>query len=125
MNSMPAPSPLIVALVEVLVQLRRFMLRHLALPRSPRRSKHYIASGPSKLDSERYHALRYRGFPWYIAPVSSISLKARLKDQPPPGPLYRSDGYKILELGPDELQGKGELEMAQMARSIREARGAK
>ena len=36
-----------------------------------------------------------------------------------------SNGYRILELGPDELVGKGRVEMAEMECRVRRARGAK
>jgi hypothetical protein len=122
MNSMSAPSPVIAALLRNLFKTRRFILRYLALPRSPRSRKLYIPAHPSKLDSERYHARKIRAFPWYIAPTTSWKLKAWLKGLPQPGPSFHSSGYRILDLGPDVLVGKGKVEMAEMDRSVRTAR---
>lgn len=120
---MPTPSSLTSALVRGLLAWRKLLLRHLTLPRTQQSRKIYIVSSPSALDSGRYPALRYRAFPWYIPSTAATRRKAKLKGHPEPGPEFYDSGYKILELGPDELQGKGEAEMAHMIKSIRRARG--
>lgn len=122
-HSMPTPSSLTVALGGGLLRTRKSLLRHLALPRSQRSGKIYISSSASASDSDRYPALRYRAFPWYIPSTRSARLKAWLKGDPQPGPQFYDCGYKLLELGPDELRGKGEAEMAEMIGSICSARG--
>ncbi|KAL6708922.1 hypothetical protein ACN47E_002329 [Coniothyrium glycines] len=120
---MPKPSSLTVALIRGLIRTRKFFIRYLALPRSPRSSKIYIASAPLAPHLNRYPALRYRAFPWYIPSTASSRWKAWLRGHPQPGPEFRDRGYAILELGPDELQGKGDAEMADMIRLTRDARG--
>jgi hypothetical protein len=121
---MPAPPRVVTYLVRGLVKVRRFVLRYLALPRSLRSRKAYIAPSLSGADDQHYHALRSRAFPWYIASTPENKLKAQRKGRPQPGPQYHDGGYKLLELGPDELQGKGKVEMAEMARSTKISRDA-
>ena len=48
-----------------------------------------------------------------------------MKGHPQPGPRFYDSGYKILELGPDGLKGKGDAEMVAMVGSVLDARGAK
>lgn len=120
---MPTPPPLTATLVDGLLQIRIFVLRHLSLPRSKRSRKEYIAASPSESDEDRYHALRYRAYPWYVKANTSSRFKAWVKGQSPPGPRFQGKGYKILELGPNDMKGKGEDEMAKMAREIRVTRG--
>lgn len=46
-----------------------------------------------------------------------------MKGHPQPGPQYYDSGYKLLDLGSDELKGKGEADMAKMIDVVRGARG--
>ncbi len=121
--SMPAPPPIIVVLVNTFFRIRKFLLQYLALPRSHGSRKMYIATYPSSSSPDHYHALRYRAFPWYVESTTSKKMKAWLKGSPLPGPMFHDQGYKILDLGPDELRGEGYAAMREMEGSIRVARG--
>lgn len=74
--------------------------------------------------------MRYVAHPWYIRPSLSArwGLKAlllRLVGGVVPGDeKYFPGGYRISELGPDALLGKGDEEMDRTRSNLRAKRGA-
>lgn len=79
----------------------------------------------------RYHFEQYIGRPWYIKPTLMRRFKFNSwllwltggylpsNDQP----QYRPEGYKINELGPTSLEGKGLDEMENAKLAISKAQG--
>jgi len=57
--------------------------------------------------------------PWYIPATTKWKLKTWWKGVPQPDLAFCSDGYRFLELGPDELVGKWRVEMAEMECGVR------
>ncbi|KAK6431881.1 hypothetical protein LTR95_011954 [Oleoguttula sp. CCFEE 5521] len=98
----PLPSSRSSAVSTYIVQLRQTFLGYFALPRPFAFRKHYIALKPSSTQPDRYFALRSRAAPWYIRPTWINRIKAWRKGLPQPGLPYRSEGYHLLSLGPDD-----------------------
>lgn len=79
----------------------------------------------------RYHTVRYRAHPWYVKPsfwsrwgFSALVTRFLLGGLLPgdDGDVYRPRGYKIREVGPDGLEGRGTEEMDRMAERLRRER---
>ncbi|KAF2114579.1 hypothetical protein BDV96DRAFT_647275 [Lophiotrema nucula] len=115
-------------ILRLIVKLRKIALRHLCLPRPSFMSvKWFTASDPC---TGRIHFERYIAQPWYIKPSfwARWGLKAlvlRIVGGAVPGdPQYCPEGYRISELGPAELKGKGEEEMDATQSELRRRRQA-
>lgn len=80
----------------------------------------------------RYHALQYFGLPWYVKPDLAgrwgfTALRTRLWGGVLPGDegdTYCPFGYRIAELGPAALRGKGQEEMEKTRAQLRAKTGA-
>ncbi len=100
------------------VMLRKFLLRHFFLPRFAFLRMRWFTTGPDRATG-RYHFLQYIGYPWYIKPTLAQRWNLKswilwLTGGYVPSkhlPKYRSEGYKIAELGPTALESKGIEEM--------------
>jgi hypothetical protein len=121
-----APPPSYTILLNTLVEIRKFLLRHFFLPRPYRwRAKWFTDPDPQ---TGRINFCRYVAHPWYIRP--SLSMRWGWKawvlwlvgGALPGNPEYRPGGYLIRELGPTALEGKGELEMEEASRELRARR---
>ncbi|KAJ6014657.1 hypothetical protein N7540_009248 [Penicillium herquei] len=97
--------------------LRKFLIRHFFLPRPHFFRSRWFTSEPDA--SGRYHFLQYIGHLWYINPTfkrrwNFNSWVLWLTGGYVPSkyhPEYRPEGYRILELGPVSLEGKGRDQM--------------
>lgn len=104
--------------LEVAVTLRKFLMRHFFLPRPDFLRVLWFTPEPDA-STGRYHFMQYIGHPWYINPTFTQrwSLKSWalwLTGGYVPSnhlPEYRPEGYRIAELGPVSLEGKGVDEM--------------
>jgi hypothetical protein len=123
---LPQPPATYSRLLNTLVELRKFALRNFFLPRPYfMRVKWFTA-----LDKQtgRAHFCRYTAYPWYIRPSLSArwgpkALLLRLIGGIVPGEeKYFPDGYRIHELGPSELVGKGDAEMSKTREELRARR---
>ncbi|KAJ9615189.1 hypothetical protein H2200_001263 [Cladophialophora chaetospira] len=115
---LPEPTWLVQTALNTAVAIRKVLLRHFFLPR-PGFLRVLWLTQESQPTTGRYHFMQYIGHPWYIKPsltrrwnfnswvlwlsggyIPSKSLAG-----------YRPEGYKIAELGPVALEGKGINEM--------------
>jgi hypothetical protein len=98
--------------------IRAFLLRHCALPRIYPDDK---GQGPSSCimnKDGRYQRTSYILEPWYVKETWFNKLCPFIKKRP--GPKYRSQGFKVEELGPENLAGKGVEAMEKDAEKMKE-----
>ncbi|KHN98023.1 uncharacterized protein MAM_04412 [Metarhizium album ARSEF 1941] len=122
----PAPSPAAFIIVNGGFSLRRFVLRHLALPRlAPRRS--FSEKDPK---SGRYHRLQYLVHPYYVEPtvrsrwgVSAWLIWALGGILPggKGGARYVPQGYLLSDIGPDKQTPFGQDELRAWERKVEES----
>ena len=110
---------------------RKLIVRYLALPRPAFMRKKYIPSNPDP-NSDRYNALEYLSYPWYVRPTLARrwgprSWLTRLTGRKLPGDdgnRYAPEGWTNMELGPEARKGKGtESMMKDRERLINQGRG--
>jgi hypothetical protein len=112
--------------LDVLVEVRKALLRNLFLPRPFFMRATWFT--PLDRDTGRANFCRYIAHPWYVQPSffsrwGPKALLLRLVGGAVPGsPKYRPEGYRIHELGPSELVGKGTAEMEQTKKDLRARR---
>ena len=101
---------------------RRFMLRHLALPRFAALRRHHSrgCESPDRVDAPIYTSEPYGNYPFYVRPtlwnrwLSPLAWGLRLKGGALPGDdpaAYLSRGFRFDELGPPARMGQGRPEM--------------
>lgn len=108
------PSKVYFTFISVVFTIRKFVLRYLFFPRPWLMRVHNLGDKPSK--EGRYFMYTWETVPWYVQPslwnrYSFQSWKSWIMGQPAPGDegeKYWPKGYKILEIGPDSMRGKGE-----------------
>ena len=104
--------------VNGILYVRRFFLRHFALPRPDFYRNHWIEAKP-KDQSGRYFLFDYLAHPWYIKPSflrrwgprAWITRLLGYKVPGDDGDKYFPQGYALAEIGPQFLSGKGIDEM--------------
>lgn len=119
-TSIQSPSKSTATLFNAFLEIRRFYLRHLALPRP------WFLSGERTIPSPdpttgRYHQSDYVTFPYYVKPSAwkrygPYSWFSWLFGTPVPGDegeKYRPEGYLLEEIGPEKMEGKGKEWMAE------------
>ena len=105
--------------------VRKLVLRHLALPRPYFLRVRWFSDRPDPMTG-CFHALRYVSHPWYVKPTfwgrwGPSAWVTWLLRGPLPGDRgeeYVPGGYRILELGPEGLRGKGQEEMDGMRKGL-------
>lgn len=115
---MEEPTWLTQTVLEAAVSLRKFLLRHFFWPRPDFLRVLWFTPEPDP-SSGRYHFMQYIGHPWYIKPT--LTRRWNLKSwilwlaggyvPSASHPEYRPEGYRIAELGPVSLEGRGINEM--------------
>ncbi|PSK51972.1 hypothetical protein B9Z65_3239 [Elsinoe australis] len=111
------PTSLTVFMLNLVVQGRKMIIRHLFLPRPQILRKRRFTDEPDA--AGRIHSVQFVAHPWYVKPSFSwrYGIKALLlrlaggKLPGDDGDNYRPEGYKIPEIGPETLKGKGSVEM--------------
>jgi hypothetical protein len=114
---LPQPSWTLNLAIHGLLNFRKLVLRHLALPRPEFMRKQYISSLPE--DSGRYSSREYLSHPWYVKPTFQRRWGLRawvtwLLGRKLPGDdgnKYNPEGYLISQVGPASLKGSGKIEM--------------
>lgn len=107
------PRYLYFVLVSTLFTVRKFVLRYLMFPRPRFLRVHNTTHGPSQAGT--YYMRVYETHPWYVKPslfnrYGIRAWKDWIMGLPVPGDegdKYRPSGYKIPEVGPDFMRGKG------------------
>jgi len=105
-------------MIDVFTSVRRFVIRHLLLPRPCFLSRKWFAEHPDPVTG-KFQAPRWRVLPYYVKPTFANrwgpgALLARLRGGVLPGDdgdKYYPEGYVISELGPEKFIGKGQKEM--------------
>ena len=98
--------------------VRRFIIRYLALPRLDVLRYHWIESGPDDRTGH-YSVSDYLAHPWYVKPTlrrrwGPGACITRLLGYNVPGDdgnKYHPKGYTLADVGPRGLRGKGRKEM--------------
>ncbi|KAM0794591.1 hypothetical protein BDR22DRAFT_883404 [Usnea florida] len=107
------PSKVFFILVSALFTVRKFFVRYLMFPRPQILRVHKTTYEPSQ--SGTYHFTTYEAHPWYVKPslwnrYGPMVWMTWILGLPVPGDegdRYRPNGYKIPEVGPDSMRGKG------------------
>lgn len=112
------PSRYMTWTLNTILWTRKFILRYLCLPRRDT-SKELWFSQSADPRTGRFHAVHYIDRPWYIEPTFTnrwnvvswflwfIGGAIPSKDKPE----NRPEGYRIPDLGPENMEGKGTDEM--------------
>jgi hypothetical protein len=115
--------------IHCVFDIRKLILRYLALPRPEILRKSYIPSAPD-LTTGRYNSVEYLSYPWYVKPTfkrrwGPRALVARLLGRRLPGDdgnKYEPEGYLFEEIGPTALRCKGLREMELTEAKLKDAR---
>ena len=122
-------APWVVSLaIEGILDVRKYIIRHMMLPRLELMRKQYVSSHPE--DNGRYSSVEYLSHPWYVKPTfkrrwGSRAWITRLLGRKLPGDdgnKYSPEGYLISDVGPQSLVGSGKREMRTDFERIQRAR---
>lgn len=110
----PHPSPTYQLGFNLVIRLRKILLRHCFLPRPYFRRHRYIEEDPDPL-TKRYHVSRWRFHPWYASRTPRYRWGVRAwiawiagKSEAPVGSeKFIPEGYLLSEVGPREEVGRG------------------
>lgn len=102
-------APMIAALT-----VRKFLLRHLALPR-PESWRKRVVPVKANARTGRFNSVEYLSYPWYVQPTISArygprSWAARLLRRKIPGDdgnIYNPEGWTFAEIGPNRQKNQG------------------
>jgi hypothetical protein len=108
-----SPPPIYHTILTHIFTIRKFLLRNFFLPR-PWFLRYTIVSENPDPITGRYHLSEYESEPWYVKPTffarhSPLSWFRWVigGSYPGDGRQYKPEGYKIFEVGPKKLEGKG------------------
>ncbi|KAH8668250.1 hypothetical protein BGZ60DRAFT_376511 [Tricladium varicosporioides] len=116
--NLEAPGPILNSILIVIRTLRKFVLRHLSLPRPAFLAVKAVDDKTNPLSGlYNFNHLSLR--PWYIRPTfwtrwGPVALLLRSLGGKPPGPggeKYHPEGYDLMTIGPQPQEGKGIEEM--------------
>ncbi|KAL9636285.1 MAG: hypothetical protein Q9164_002911 [Protoblastenia rupestris] len=107
------PSQVYFTLVSVIFGLRKFILRYLSPPRPYFLRNHNTTDDPSQ--DGKYYMKAYEAVPWYVKPTlwnrfGPSTWISRIRGMPVPGDegnKYWPKGFRIEEIGPESMRGKG------------------
>lgn len=124
----PAPPVFYTHFVSVAFGSRKFLLRYLALPRPFFMAAHYMSKEPTK--DGTYFTSKYDAAPYYVKPTLSqrwtpgawYSWFMGLPLPGDEGEKYSPGGYKISEMGPESLRGKGGEFVSRVAEELKTSR---
>ena len=125
-DRLPLPPTGYQAMLRFLVGLRKFLLRHLLLPRPYFLRRKYLLDSPQPFTG-RYNVARWQVHPWYVKPSFQDlwGLRAWLRwarGGALPGhwdDKFLPAGYRLREVGPAQQIGKGETEMNEMIETLK------
>ena len=117
---LPTPTALCQSIINNIMMIRRWCIRHLFFPRFEFQRKKYVADDADPVTG-RYSSQEYLSHPWYVKPTfkrrwGTKAWLTRLLGRKLPGDdgnRYAPEGYKLEEVGPTATRGKGGKEMSQ------------
>ncbi|PKS08645.1 hypothetical protein jhhlp_005034 [Lomentospora prolificans] len=126
---LPHPTKLNEQLLISFMALRRFFIKYFHLPR-PSWLEFSRITDDADPETGNYHMVFYFSQPWYVKPTwwntcGPGALFTRLLGGlvPANDAPFRPEGYKIEDLGPENLEGKGRPEMEAEMQRLRARRG--
>lgn len=130
MSRLPEPGLVAATTTYTALSIRRFVLRHLCLPRMFAHIYHHPpgCESPDLIHARVQTAQSYGNFPFYVQPsiwnrwLSPMALAARLTGGPLPGDepeKYMGGGYFFDELGPYDRMGQGKSAMEADVKRLR------
>lgn len=111
-------SPLMKLFTIVLCRVRAFLIRHCTLPRFYADD---LGQGPNTCPLNEYGRYNRTGYvlePWYVKETWFSKTMPFISKRP--GPMYKSQGFKVEELGPEKFAGKGLENMTKDAEAMLE-----
>ena len=134
--SLPEPGLVAATVTYTSLLARRFVLRHLALPRFAPLRRHHPrgCESPDRVDAPISTSESYGNYPFYVRPtvwnrwLSPLAWGLRLKGGALPGDdpaEYMSRGFRFDELGPRARMGQGKAEMERDVARMREREGGR
>ncbi|KAI1405099.1 hypothetical protein F4819DRAFT_444865 [Hypoxylon fuscum] len=114
----PHPPPHYETIFYYVITLRKFIVRHLCLPRPYFRRHKRVYDAPNPVTG-RYQVPRWRVHPWYARPSIKDRLRAWTGSDSGEKANFMPQGYLISELGPTRHVGKGMSEMKDTIESLR------
>lgn len=118
----PCPSPYHEAVAHTVIAIRKFVIRHLCLPRPYFLRRRHLLDH-SDPQTGRYHVARWRVHPWYTRPSFGSDWGIRgwlgwMRGGQTENKFLPA-GYEIREVGPQWFVGKGEEEMDKIEEMLR------
>lgn len=122
------PPPIYFFLIKTIFGIRKILLRYLALPRPYFMRYRSLTDDPTK--DGRYFLTKYDACPYYVQPTwwarwSPSGWITWMMGLPLPGDegqKYHPNGYRIQEVGPDNMRGKGAKRFEEMRSSLEKTR---
>lgn len=124
----PRPPTIYFQVIEIVVALRKYFLKYIALPR-PDFMRYRLVD--DQVDDQGRRALtRYDGHPFYVRPTlwnrwGPSAWPSRVLGLPLPGDdddAHHSKGFLIPEVGPDMFVGKGHAAATETKARLRKER---
>jgi hypothetical protein len=109
------PSPIYPTLVKAIFGARKIFMTYFSLPR-PYAFRHNPVSDEPDPKTGRYFINEYDNQPWYVKPTwftrnsPQAWFRWAIGGPFPDGKNYKSEGYKIFEVGPTKLENQGHAE---------------
>lgn len=119
---LPDPPRTIECLVQCFLMIRKFYVRHLCLPRTVPKSPIQLNA---QIDSNpRLNVTQQRPDPWYSPQPTGLRLLLQnllvnlnlINKDYVPGPKWKSEGYRLEELGPIRFEKEGKAVFEEAAR---------
>jgi hypothetical protein len=126
--SYPDPPKAYPRILAIAFAIRKYVLRYLTLPRPYFLRVHNMSTHPSP--NGTYFSLKYEAAPYYIQPTiwqrwSPNAWYLWIMGLPIPGDegsKYHPEGYKITDMGPRGMKGKGGEYMAEAVQGFETSR---
>ncbi|CAF4738514.1 unnamed protein product [Rotaria sp. Silwood1] len=101
----------------IIFNIRAFFLRHCTLPRI---YPDDFGQGPTSCPMNKYGRYQRKSYifePWYVKETWFYKILPFIRKRP--GSMYKSQGFKVEELGPEKFSGKGIEEMKKDAENMK------
>ncbi|KAK0445798.1 hypothetical protein EV421DRAFT_2034301 [Armillaria borealis] len=123
---LPAPSKYVYTLVKIALALRAFIIKNLKLPRFKPQGYIIVQNPPHSMDADgfmRLHTIVRRYHPWYY-PIPTgwrfvfDQLLGLTNGDLYPSAAFKSEGYRLEELGPARFEQYGHKEVMKEAEEL-------